>query len=127
MRRDIKKKKDDDKRIAKERINELFLQAEKTKEYPLQKRYVELARKIGTKFRVRIPPEYRRRFCKHCGAYWTPSRNVRVRLNNQKVIYTCGECKQYTRLPYVREIKEKRRKSVLSIKKEKIESESGKK
>jgi ribonuclease P protein subunit RPR2 len=104
----FQKAKDEAKRIAKERINELFLQAEKADEYSLKKRYVELARKIGTKFRVRIPPQYKRRYCRFCGAYFIPSKNVTVRLKNQKVIYHCLECKQYTRLPYVREIEEKR-------------------
>lgn len=108
----MKKKKDDEKKIAKERMIGLFKLAENTQEYSLQKRYVTLARKIGTKFRMRIPQEFRRRFCKHCGAYWIPSKNVRVRLKNQKVIYTCGECKAYTRMPYVKEIKEKRKKNL---------------
>jgi ribonuclease P protein subunit RPR2 len=110
MRKDIKKKKDEEKKIAKERIITLFKQAEEVKEYSLKKRYVKLARTIAMKFRLRIPREYKRRFCKHCGAYWIPSKTVQVRLKNQKVIFYCMECKQYTRIPYMREIKEKRKK-----------------
>jgi ribonuclease P protein subunit RPR2 len=107
--KNIKKKKEDVRRIAKERIDELFFQAEKTKNKDLKKRYVVLARKIGTKFRMRIPREHKRKFCRNCNSYFIPGENVRVRLKNQKVIYYCLICKHYTRLPYLREIKEKRK------------------
>jgi ribonuclease P protein subunit RPR2 len=107
--KNIKKKKEDEKKIARERIDILFSEAEKTKDEKLKKRYVVLARKISTKFRMRIPKEHKRKFCRKCNSYFIPGKNVRVRLKNQKVIYSCFLCKHYTRLPYVREIKERRR------------------
>ncbi len=109
--RDIKRKKDENRKMAKERIETLFLQAEKSDDPSLKRRYVTLARKLGMKFKVRIPRELKRRFCRHCGTYFVPGKNLRVRTKNQKVVYYCLECKKHMRFPYVREIKAKRKKT----------------
>ena len=71
MKRPHSKKSGQLKEIALERINELFSQAEKVfrKSPDLADRYVELARKIGMKYKTRIPPELKRQFCKHCYCY----------------------------------------------------------
>ncbi|MBN2368164.1 ribonuclease P [Candidatus Woesearchaeota archaeon] len=91
--------------IAKERISILFEQAElRFRESPeLSDRYVELARKIAMKFKVRIQKEMKRRFCKHCYKYLVPGVNCRVRLNKGKVVYYCNNCKKHQRVPYSRE------------------------
>ena len=96
-------------KIALERIRTLFLEAEKrfSKEPDLANRYVELARKIAMKCRIRIPAELRRRFCKNCHAYLKPGVNLRVRLQGSKVVYQCLKCKEYMRFPYIREKKSK--------------------
>lgn len=90
------------KKIAKERINELFKQAELRykEDSKLSDRYVEIARKIGMKYKVRIPKELKRRFCKHCYKYLVPGVNSRVRLTNSKVVCYCESCKKYMRVPY---------------------------
>ena len=56
------------KKIASERINILFrLASEEFKKHPERSnRYVELARKIGMRYNVRIPKLLKRRFCKKC-------------------------------------------------------------
>ena len=86
-------------KIAKERIRVLFDQAKEVyKEDPkLSDRYVELARKIAMKFKVRIPSDLKRLFCKHCYCYLVPSKNCRVRLQKGKVVYYCLNCKKYMR------------------------------
>ncbi len=93
------------KDIARERIGKLFSEASKAfgDDPLLSKRYVEIARRISSKHKVRIPRELRRRFCRRCNAYFVPSRSVRVRLKGQKMVYTCLECRGITRLPYLRE------------------------
>jgi ribonuclease P protein subunit RPR2 len=89
------------KEIARERIGELFSQAElRFKKNPeLSDRYVELARKISMKYKVRIPRESKRRFCKHCHKYIVPGANSRVRLTDKKIVYTCFNCKKHMRFP----------------------------
>ena len=79
MKRKYQKKAEEQVRIAKERIEVLFKEAKGAfKEDPkLANRYVKLARKIAMKYKVRIRPELKRRFCKHCYCYLVPSKNCR--------------------------------------------------
>ena len=96
------RKSDNFKRIALERITELFRQAElRFKKSPeLSDRYVEIARKIAMKYKARIPRDLKRRFCKHCFKYLVPGNNCRVRLTQHKVVYYCFSCRKYMRLIY---------------------------
>ena len=88
--------------IALERITELFKQAEiQFKEHPeLSNRYVVIATKISTRYKVKFPKDLKRRFCKSCHSYLVHGVNCRVRLNDKKVVYYCMGCKQFMRFPY---------------------------
>ena len=112
MKQKYQKKPSKQKEIAKERIQILFKQARDMfkKDSKLSNRYVKLARELAMKYKIRIPPELKRRFCKHCYAYLFPSKNVRIRTRQGKVIYYCLNCKKYMRFPYLREKKAKRKK-----------------
>lgn len=91
--------------LAKERIDILFYLAEKEAEdHKIQRssRYVELARKIGMRYNVRIPRMYRRKFCKHCHTYLYPSTNSRVRIRSRNIVIYCESCGGYMRMPLVR-------------------------
>jgi RNase P subunit RPR2 len=70
-------------------------------------RQVWKARRLAMKNRVPLTA-YKKRYCRHCNAYWIPGKSVRVRLTGQKVVYYCLSCKRFARHPYVREIKAKR-------------------
>ena len=96
-----------EKEIAKKRIEILFEEAEKTykKNPKLSDRYVNLARKIAMKVRISIPKELKRKFCKHCYSFLKPGVNCRVRTKNNKVIYSCFNCKKYMRYPFLKEKK----------------------
>ncbi|MBT3304113.1 ribonuclease P [Candidatus Woesearchaeota archaeon] len=85
-------------KTAKERINELFKQA-KCADDTLSNRYVTLARKISMKYKVRIPSELKRRFCKHCYKYLRQGKTVRVRRTPKGIVYTCLHCNKQTRFP----------------------------
>jgi len=101
------------KKIARERIEILFREAEKrAKEgrFELANRYVEIARKISMKYLVRIPKEYRVRYCKKCLSYLLPGKNCRVRISKHRVIVTCLNCGNVKRYPYIRELKERRKR-----------------
>lgn len=100
MKRQVYTKKQQEmKRIAKERILKLFDQAKDVfhESSALANRYVALARKISMKFKVRIPRELKRRFCRHCYKYLVPGNNCRVRTHKGKVVYYCLNCKKYMR------------------------------
>jgi ribonuclease P protein subunit RPR2 len=94
-------------RIAKERISLLFRQAGKEfRRHPERsKRYVELARRIGMRYNVRIPKNLRRKFCPKCFSYLKPGVNCRVRAREEKqaVAVTCMVCGFVSRHPYIRE------------------------
>ncbi|MBS3133203.1 ribonuclease P [Candidatus Woesearchaeota archaeon] len=89
-------------------IQELFSKASSESDQRLADRYVRKARRLAQKARMPIPYEFKKRFCRHCGTYWTHGKTVRVRLQKQKVVYYCLSCRHYTRHPYVREKKARR-------------------
>ncbi len=92
--------------IAGERIDILFDLAEEealARNLHRADRYVELARKIGMRYNVRIPRRYRRRFCKHCHCYLMPSINCRVRIRGNRTVIFCENCGGYTRIPIMEE------------------------
>ncbi|KXS41580.1 MAG: RNAse P, Rpr2/Rpp21 subunit [Methanolobus sp. T82-4] len=88
------KKKAVAKEIALERIKYLFELADR--EYPTDPdrsdRYVSLARRIGMRYRVSVPPELKKRMCKSCSSFLTPGSNCRVRLKGGLLIVTCQKC-----------------------------------
>ncbi len=106
-----KKKKESMKSIAKERIEELFTFTERlysdnefafiadAEKQKLANRYVELARLISMKCNFPIPKELKKHFCKHCHSYFRHGINVRVRLNQGKIVKYCLECKKFSRFP----------------------------
>jgi ribonuclease P protein subunit RPR2 len=100
--------KQEQKKIALERIHRLFKEAESAfPETPsLANRYVTLARNLSMKAKVKIPTEFKRRFCKHCHAYLVPGKNSRTRTREGKVVISCLECKNFMRIPLA--IREKR-------------------
>lgn len=102
LKRMYNKKAAEIRKIALERVIVLFKQAkERFKENSkLSDRYVALARKIAMKYKIRIPRELKRKFCKHCYGYLLPSINCRVRTREGKVVYYCFSCKKYMRFPY---------------------------
>jgi len=97
-----KQKPAKERRMALERVDILFQEAEKAfKINPkLSNRYVQLARKIAMKSKVRIRSELKKRFCKHCHSYLGPGVNCRVRLTKKHLTYYCFNCKKFMRFPY---------------------------
>ncbi len=91
----MKKHKDKKNFIAKislERIYRLFELAEAEKDKKRAKRYIELARKIATRNRVRIPHELKKSFCKKCGAFLKQGVNSKIRITKSYLCVTCEEC-----------------------------------
>ncbi|RMF54348.1 ribonuclease P [Candidatus Woesearchaeota archaeon] len=102
MARSYRKKPKFQTSLAKERIKELFMQAEKVwaEEPELSHRYVELARKISMKYKVKIPQSLKRKFCKKCHHFLFPGDNCRVRFRDKKIVITCFDCKNIMRYPH---------------------------
>ena len=93
------RKKESDKKEALEKIKTLFSEAkiQFDRNHSLANRYIKLAREISMKFKVKIPRELKRKFCKHCYHYLVPNKNCRVRIHKSRVIYSCFNCKKFMR------------------------------
>ncbi|TDA28410.1 MAG: ribonuclease P [Archaeoglobi archaeon] len=94
----LKREREKEKQIAMERIIYLIERAQKFKniDYELARRYIELARNISMKYRVRIPKKYKLLFCKKC-LYPYRSDRFRVRIHKSSVIITCLNCSNVRR------------------------------
>jgi ribonuclease P protein subunit RPR2 len=89
-------------RVANERISTLFVLAgseARDGRYGLSDRYVTLARRIGTRYNVRLLPEYRDLYCRGCSAYWVEGRTVRTRLRQGRRVRACLRCGRLRRVP----------------------------
>lgn len=99
-------KPDWQQKIAKERIQILFSLAEKEfKKHPERsRRYIQLARKIGLRYNVRLSKELKRKFCKNCNSLLIPGKTEQVRIDskNKVIVRTCLSCNRIYRHPYKR-------------------------
>jgi len=90
--------------LAEKRILKLLKMAEENvKTHPQRtKRYVELARKISSKYNVRITRELKRKICKKCNAFLIPGFNCKVRADRKTkcITYICLECGERKRYGY---------------------------
>lgn len=92
-----------ERRIALERMEILLVLAEKEalgRRGLRARRYVELARRLGMRYNVRMPPRFRRRYCRKCLAYFVPAINARIRIGESRVTITCLSCGLVERYPY---------------------------
>jgi len=92
------------KQIAKQRIADLFQQAQETcrKDPHLAQHYITIARKIAMAARIRFPLQYKRQICKNCNTVFVQGENCRVRTKQRRephVVTTCLDCGYTTRTP----------------------------
>lgn len=88
--------------IAGERIELLYREADKAAlggRMDLADRYVELARNVGMRYNVRVPPPLRRKSCRACYRYLLPGTTSRTRLRRGRLVITCLRCGHITRIP----------------------------
>ncbi|MCX6683472.1 MAG: ribonuclease P [Methanoregula sp.] len=92
------------KMIARERIEVLFDQARLAfcAHPEWSNRYVEIARRIAMRQRIRIDAGFRRQYCHHCYSFLVPGKNMRVRVHRGNVVVTCHSCNKKTRFRVVR-------------------------
>ncbi len=95
--------KEEQRKIAKERIKILFRLAKEylKKDLKLSQRYIELARKIALRTNVRLK-KLKRKFCRKCNTLLVPGYTARIRLNkkHKTINVTCLVCGNIKRYPY---------------------------
>ena len=86
--------------LAIERVDKLFKSAaEAFKRSPDKShRYVQLALKLVAKSGIRMPKEFRQRYCRKCKKYLVSGVNAKIRTRNGKLIIYCFNCKNHRRL-----------------------------
>ncbi|MBA3046053.1 MAG: hypothetical protein KKH41_04420 [Candidatus Thermoplasmatota archaeon] len=95
--------------IARERIALLLGMAEKralSGEMELADRYAQLARKIGMRYNLPMPPGFNLRFCRKCHRYLVSGKNSRTRTIGGRLSRKCLECGSIYRMP----LKERRKR-----------------
>ncbi|HIE33680.1 MAG TPA: hypothetical protein EYP86_00890 [Candidatus Altiarchaeales archaeon] len=85
------------KEIARERIDILFRQSDEAAhkgELDNANRYIDIVRRIAMKNNIRIPREYKRRFCRFCYKYLLPGKTSRTRINSKegRIETECFNC-----------------------------------
>src|SRR2546426_3256868 len=83
-----RRRKGAERKIAHERIDILFRLAEREAakgNFPRANRYASLAAKIGMRYNVRLPREYKRRYCRKFHPFLVPGKNCRLRVGLGKV------------------------------------------
>jgi ribonuclease P protein subunit RPR2 len=92
--------KDKQKEIAKQRVMDLFKQADEvfSDNKALANRYVKVARDIAMSVKLKMPREIKRKYCKHCYSYLKPGVNSRVRMRPGKIVIACLNCKKFMRI-----------------------------
>lgn len=91
------------KQIARQRIEELFKQANEVSmaNPKLASEYVELARKVAMSARIPLPKEFKRQICKNCHALLIQGFNCQVRLQQKRephIVVTCLNCGNHSRI-----------------------------
>ena len=91
------------RKIARERIHLLFKEAlDAYSENPSRaQRYAEMARKLGMRYKVRLPKIYRMNICRGCKKFIVPGFNSRVRLQRRRephIVVTCFNCGKQNRM-----------------------------
>jgi ribonuclease P protein subunit RPR2 len=89
--------------VATERFQILLDQARKMAltDEKLSRRYVNLARKISSRTKVRIPKESKMYLCKGCGLALVPGLNAKIRLHAHTtgIVISCLSCGAVKRYP----------------------------
>ena len=88
--------------IAVDMVKGLFRQADSmfNKDKTLANTYVKMGLKIARKYKLKLPRDIKRRYCKHCHSFLRIGVNCRVRIGEKNVIYSCLECRNFMRFPH---------------------------
>ncbi len=90
------------KKIALERAQILLREAERVfdRDRKLADRYVQLAWRILTHCKVRLPRSLKYTFCRRCLTFWKQGVTCRVRIKRGIRVITCLNCGRVYRVPF---------------------------
>ena len=88
------KKKNEKKQLALQRVYNLLDNALNAQDF-FSNDHVTTAKKIITKYKLKIPFEYKILFCKNCKSFIVPGRDSRIRIGKSRIKslrITCNKC-----------------------------------
>jgi ribonuclease P protein subunit RPR2 len=88
------KKNNKTKQLALQRVCDLLDNALNTPDY-FTNDHIDTAKKIITKYRLKMPFEYKMLFCKNCKRFIVPGKDSRIRIGKSRVKalrITCKIC-----------------------------------
>jgi ribonuclease P protein subunit RPR2 len=97
------KPKDDNRELAMSRVLRLLELAEASAiagDLERAHEYVSNAWTIKLKFRLRLPAEQKRLFCKKCLSFLLDGKTARVRVKDGILTTTCLKCGEIKRIPF---------------------------
>jgi len=107
LKRRYFKQREEEKKLALERVKILFKLAEQ--EFPKHPershKYAKMILNIVKKVRIRLPKNIKIFICKKCGKYLSPGVNLKVRSKDGYTIYECLSCGSKRRYGYLKEKK----------------------
>ena len=89
-----------EKKRAPQEVVALLGKAARAKKKEDEQKIVKKARMLAMKYRLRLPVQIRRKFCKKCNSLWRIGKTLRIRTSRGKVVYTCLVCKKFRRFAY---------------------------
>ena len=97
---EIGDKKDIKPISSNKKIIELFKKAEEIikKDLTKSRLFIKKARKIAMHYRLRIPKNLKRKYCKKCNSYLITGFNSSVRISKKSIIITCLNCKNKAKI-----------------------------
>lgn len=97
-----KHRKDDTRKVARDRLDALLAFARKEALGPEPERAdraLFIARKLGRRFQMSLPKHSKHLACKGCGTFQVPGRTSRIRFQKGRRIHTCLSCGRVHRRP----------------------------
>lgn len=92
------------KQIAKERIEILLKEAEKTwrTNKKRAKTYLKNVKRLCEHYKVRLTKSQKRTFCRKCFTFFIPGESMLVRFDsdNRFIMYICKECGKKIKMRY---------------------------
>jgi len=93
-------KPEEELKIARERIGILFVEAKKRirSDKNLANRYVTLARRIGMRYNLSLPTEFRNFICNKCKKFMYPGITAKVSTSKGYIRKQCLQCEKVAKL-----------------------------
>jgi len=113
MARKTRAIKEKEGKAAKKEIRSYLEKAKEkyTKDKAVANRYVQKARRLAMKHKIKLERNQQIMFCKHCFHFLMAGDNCRVRIRKKMIVNYCLDCKKFTKFVIKKKIAKKEDKT----------------